>query len=163
MFLFLTFCTIFIVLQNGLYIENISLPNFQAKQLYIKWNESLDISIKEIKIKEKTDISSTFEVNSIFNYLSQIANFYNLIEKISIKKLSYNDITASLKYVRNANGSFYINTPDLSIKAKLLYDHTNLIIKITHMQDKNRNIKLDGNIFLSTIDNSITSSFFYKY
>ena len=50
LFIFLSLCVIFIVLQNGLYLQSVNFSNLKAKQLYIKWNEYLDVSVKEIKI-----------------------------------------------------------------------------------------------------------------
>ena len=41
-FIFLTLSLLFILLQNGVYLENITLPNLQVKKLYIKWNEKLN-------------------------------------------------------------------------------------------------------------------------
>ena len=59
---------IFVILQNGLYIDSISLPNIKIKQLYIKWNEKLNISFRYSgKINENThfiDLNlETFEDN----------------------------------------------------------------------------------------------------
>jgi len=65
-FIFLTLSVTFIVLQNGLYIDNISTPNLKIKQLYIKWNEKLNSSLKESRgALDGYSPNSTFQYDEI--------------------------------------------------------------------------------------------------
>ena len=116
LFIFLTLSVVFIVLQNGLFIENISTQKFTIQQLYIKWNESLDISIKEIKIENnKSQVDSKIELAKISHELSKLSNYYNIFEKIAIDKISYDGIEASFKYARGENGYIRAHSADFSL------------------------------------------------
>ena len=69
-FIFLLLTAVFIILQNGLYIDSISIPNIQVKQLYIKWNEKVDISIKEISVvKKESNNKAEFNYKELDKYL----------------------------------------------------------------------------------------------
>ncbi|WP_415250104.1 AsmA-like C-terminal domain-containing protein [Sulfurimonas sp.] len=155
LFISLTLSVIFIVLQNGLFIENISTQNLNVKQLYIKWNESLDISIKEIKIdKYDSQAESKIELNKISHELSKLTNYYNIFEKISIDKIYYNDIEASFKYIRGENGYFNAHSTDFHLESALLFESHLLNVHLTELQDKQRNINVSGNIILNISSNS---------
>ena len=155
LFISLALSVIFIILQNGLFIENISTQNFNVKQLYIKWNESLDISIKEIKIKNNnSQIKSKIELNQISYELSKLSNYYNIFEKLAINKIYYNDIQASFKYIRGENGYINAHSTDFHLQSALHFEDNLLNIKINQLEDEQRDINVNGNIILNMSSNS---------
>ena len=146
-FIFLTFSVIFIVLQNGLYIENISIPKLKINQLYIKWNESLDISIEEIKIDKNKESSDTaLDLKKISKEFSKFENYYNIFEKVNIQKILYNDIQGSFKYIRGGDGHFSAKSNDLVVKGSIFFEEEFINIKVNKFKDYIRDITIDGNI-----------------
>lgn len=149
---------VFIVLQNGLFIENISTKNFQINKLYIKWNESLDISIKEINIKKnEQDSSLKPDLKKVSKELSKFHNYYNFFEKISINKIFYDDLEASFRYERGENGYINVNSPDFTLRSSLFFESHLLNIQIDKMRDDTKDITLNGNIIVNTTKHSVAS------
>jgi hypothetical protein len=157
-FIFLTFSIVFIVLQNGLYIENISIPKLKINQLYIKWNESLDISIEEIKITQSKESPDTaLDIKRIATELSKFENYYNIFEKVNIQKISYNDIQASFKYTRGEDGYFSAKSNNLLLNGSLFFEEEFLNIEVHAFKDYIRDISIDGNIILDINQHSASS------
>lgn len=159
LFIFISLSVLFIVLQNGLYLEGVSVPNIKIRQLYIKWNENLDISIKEVEIIKNKN-SSKLELDEISKILKKIPHLYNIIEKISIDKIIVNDVTGSFAYDRGGNGYFSISSPKISLKSSLYFESNLLNFKIDEFEDIKRDIKIHGNIILNTDTKDATSSLY---
>ena len=159
LFIFLTLSVTFIILQNGLYIDNISLPNLKIKQLYIKWNEKLNISVKEsIIIDSEKKSNSKINQKSIDKAFHTMSNIYKLFEKISIEKIIYKDFVGSFKYLDDRDGYFVAISPTIDFKTTLSFNKNSLNIKIEKFNDINRDIKLHGNIIICGTSNDITTS-----
>ena len=72
-FIYLILSVTFILLQNGINIDNISLPNIKIEKLYIKWNEKIDIAIKDVKITTDGDSdNSSFKLQKLNNIFKNI-------------------------------------------------------------------------------------------
>ncbi len=149
-FIFLLLSVVFILLQNGIYIENINIPNLQIKKLYIKWNEKLDISLDELKITKKEETSNnTFDYKQIKKIFKELVLFDTWFENVVIQKIVFNDISASFHYKYGESGFFNALSPNFSLKS-LLYFESNLFnIEIIEFKDIQREIIVDGNIILN--------------
>lgn len=159
LFIFLSLSIVFIVLQNGFYIENIAIPKVKIKQLYIKWNESLDVSIKEIEISNNKSSSQT-TIKDISKILKKIPHFYSIFEKITISKIIFNDLSASFNYTKGEDSFLSLNSPHLSLKSSLSFESELLNINIHELNDKHRDIKVHGNIILNIAHYNASSSLF---
>ncbi len=149
----------FIILKNGLYIEDISLTNLKIKQLYIKWNEKLDISIKEsVIIKDKNKQDTNIDYKAIYKTINKLPHFYNFFEKITLEKIILDDLTASFKYSYGENGYINASSPTLLLKSSLYYKNGLLNIKIKKLYDKKRDIDIDGNILLDSQKHNASAS-----
>ncbi len=123
-------------MQNGVYIQNISIPNLKVKKLYIKWNEKLNISIQEIIIikksqNEKTDIS----VKKANKFFKSLLLFDKWFEKIEINKIKFNDITGSFKYIDGEEGFLTASSKDFSLKSSLYFESHYFNAKIEEFYD----------------------------
>ncbi len=152
-FIFLTLSVLFILLQNGVYIENISLPNLQVKKLYIKWNEKLNISVQETKIiknskKEKSEIG----LKQVDKFFKALLLFDNWFEKIEINKISFNNIHGSFKYIDGQDGFLTASSNSFSLKSSLFFEAGFFNARIDKFHDYKRKIKIDGNIILDGKD-----------
>ena len=157
-FIFLLLATVFIILQNGLYIEDISIPNVKVKQLYIKWNEKVDISIKEISIHKKQSNSKT-EINykDIDNYLKSLSLASNWFESIVIDKVKFNNVSASFKYKDGQRGFIVASSPDFKINSSIYFESKFLNMDITEFIDFKRKINLNGSLYFNPRDLELSS------
>lgn len=157
-FIFLTLSIIFIVLQNGLYIENIAVPNVEIKKLYIKWNEKLEISVKDARITKKENTNNPrLDYKKINFFFKQLLLLNNWFEKISIYNVSYNDISVTFRYNEGKNGFLTAKSQNFSFASDLFFDAHLLNMKIDEFKDHARKIEVKGNVILDTDNIEISS------
>ena len=140
----------FIVLQNGIYIDNISFPNIKAKQLYIKWDEKISITVEKIDLKNTSEQDSKIQIQKIDMILKEIILFDTIFKKVLINKIKYNNITGSFKYFDGGDGYLNLSSSDFSLKSSLFFESHLFNIKIKSFIDKKNEIKANGNIILNT-------------
>lgn len=149
-FIFLSLSTIFIVLQNGLYLDNISIPNVKIKQLYINWNEKIDIKIEHLSIYNKNSKNAKpFNIKKIKKYIKKISSLNHFIGDIVIDKVVYNTTTASIVY-RGANkGTVTITSPTINFDSEIYHDNNNFVMHIKKLKSLNNNINAKGDLYLN--------------
>ncbi len=158
-FIFLVLCIVFILLQNGLYIENISTPNIKIKKLYIKWNEKLNISIEEALItKKKEQTKTTLDYKMVKKIFEELVLFDDWFESITIDKIMFNEIFGSFRYAYGDSGYLKASSADFSLLSTISLDANFLNLTITGFQDKKRDIKVDGNILINTLRPELITS-----
>ena len=143
-----------------MFIESVSLPNIKIKQLYIKWNEKLNISVKESNIHLNNNNSSKkLSKKQLYKIINKLPYVYDIFESIYIEKATINDITLSYKYVQDENGFLIASSPTFLFDSKIFFDSKLLNMKINKLYDIKRDIKINGNIILdpSTHDLSISA------
>ena len=149
-FIFLTLFIIFIFLQSGVHIENISLANVKVKTLYIKWNEKLNISAEEIHITQKEQNDQKPEIKELNNYLKKIILFDTWFEYISIKHIIYNEVKASFQYDHDKKGFLVVSSPDFELKSILFFESQFLNIEVEKFKSLKKNISVDGSIIIDS-------------
>jgi len=160
-FIFLLLSFIFILLQNGIYIDNISIPNIEVKKLYIKWNEKIDLSIEEAKITtDKNKKNTPINYTKIHKTFKQLALLENWFEKISINRINIDDISANFEYKYGEYGFLNASSPDFLLKSSLNFESDLLNIHIDEFKDLKRKIDIHGNVILNTKMLEITSIVF---
>ncbi len=158
-FIFIVLCVVFILLQNGISIEKISTSSVEIKKLYIKWNEKLSISVDEVKIIKKNEAkSTTLDYKKFKKVFKQLKLFDDWFEKITIKKITFNNISASFSYLYGEDGYFMASSPEFILKSSLSTNSDFLVLNIKNFEDIQRNIKISGNIFISTKDPQVITS-----
>jgi len=134
-------------LQEGIYIDRISIPNLNLKieQLYIKYNEKIDFSIKNLQITPTTDKSE-----NNFNFSQLNKEFSKLIFiKAIFKKISINiHIQKQIIQVRYKNSSLHLFTysDNLKLKMDVHFNKQFIIADIQHLQYLKRKISVQGKI-----------------
>lgn len=149
-FIVFTLSSLFLVLQNGLYLDSISLPNIKVKELYIKWNEKLDISFKEIQIVSKDSKEHKYTPKSIEHYFKNIYYFKELVHKFVIDKMIFDDISASIFYQEDASGYMIASSPDISFKSSIIKSNNFLKLHVHSSTLKKEKITFSGDILLDT-------------
>ena len=150
-FIFLILFTSFILLQNGIYINDISLQKVKVKQLYIKWDEKINVVVKELNIiEEKRGDSSDIEYKNIIKTIKQILPFVSWFKKIIIEKIYFNKIVGTLKYIEDEKGTLQVATSDFTLKSSLYKSQNILDISIDEFKNRSKNIDIDGHIIFDT-------------
>ena len=150
-FIFISLFFIFITLQNGLFLNELNFSNIQIKQLYIKWNEKIDVSVKEITIidKENKD-NTTLDYKSINRYLKSLSYTKTWFSAIALEKIEFNDINASFKYKNGENGFILAKSKDLDLNASLYLQEDNLVIHLNKLLNKQRKLNANGYIYFNS-------------
>jgi hypothetical protein len=137
----------FIILQNGVYIEDLSVPNIKIKKLYIKWNEKLNISVKELQISSSPNQQTTqIDEKKIQKLFKTIRMFDAWFEELAIENIFFNDIHASFKYIEGEKGFLVASSPTLSLKSSLFFESNLFNVNIDEFKDIKRDINVDGHL-----------------
>lgn len=138
---------LFILLQNGIYIKNISLPNIEIKKLYIKWNEKLNLGVEEIKItKDTKQNDKNLSVGGVSELLKSLLLFDNWFERFEVNRITLNDIDASFLYIEGSNGHLKASSKEFLLKSSLFYEANYLNAEITEFSHFKNRINIDGNL-----------------
>lgn len=141
---------IFIVLQNGLYLDQITLYNLHAEGISIKWNEKIDLSVKKLRILPQTQEENSFSLEKTNHYIKLVQKVTYLFNSVDIVSIQKQDINASFKYTTQDNGYIKLQTPSLKLDANLVL-HKNLFhCHLNSFQEKKNNITVMGDIFIDT-------------
>ena len=149
-FIFLLLFIGFIVIQNGLFFNEVSISNIHIKQLYIKWNEKLDVSLHEIKVvQNNSNTKTTYKEFGIA--MQSLANASHWFNSLIVEKIVYKDIIGSLKYHSNHKGFLLASSKDIELDIALSKADGVLLVNVKKLYDKKRDITLFGNIYFDTI------------
>lgn len=150
-FMFILCIGLFIVLQNGLYLDNVSISNVDAKNIYIKWGNRLNISVKELKIdttNSKTGHHITFkEISKSIKIISQTTNLFH---SIVINNLHVNNASGSFKYTSDDQGFLVLKSPTLNLESKIYFKSHLLKVSIDNFTDKKRALQAKGIVIFDT-------------
>jgi len=149
-FIVLSFISIFIILQNGLYIDEITIKDIHVEELYIKWNEKLDISAKEILIHpHKSTNTAPIPQDFIKSSLKKIALASSIVNSIKIKQFQIDDIQASLFYQEAKEGYLNLSSQKIQLTSSIsVHAHyMKILIKDAHTLDKD--IHFQGTFYIN--------------
>ncbi len=148
LFIFLTFTTLFILLQNGIHIKEISISDIHIRQLYIKWDEKINLTIKELEIQNHQDADTQFDHTELYSYLTAIEHTLNLFDSIVIQNITANEFQSTLRYKRATQGFLSLSSPTLSFLSHLSYQKDTLHLKIDEFYEKEKKISANANIYI---------------
>jgi len=156
-FIFLSLVVIFITLQHGLFIEDFSLPNLTIKNIYIKWDEQLNISIDEITIEKGQTSDKTTDLQEINRYLKLTSRFFLLTNSVVIEKLHYGDTVITLTHNRTEQGLLLADSPDFHLNLHFKFYKKFLIFNVEKSTFLQKRLQLDGHLILDTQEKKIFS------
>jgi len=148
---------LFIVLQNGLLLDEFSVQNVKIKQLYIKWDEKIDLSIKEISLQKQSSTQSKPDLAKIKKYLEFLGTTSHWFHSIDIETIHINDTKASFRYKEHGNGHFYAQSSDFNLNCDIYFEGQNLKFDIKNFQQLHKSFSLHGDILLNPNKLSLTS------
>jgi len=148
LFIFLTFTFIFILLQNGLHIEKISISNLQAKQLYIKWDEKIELSIKEVLLlKQKNSQYEEVDYKSISKFLKVLMDTAEWFESIIVESIKVDDFEIVFHYEESSKGFLEISSPSFELSSSVESIDEIIKMKILKMQSQTKKMSLYGDVY----------------
>ena len=145
------FIGLFIVLQNGLYLDNLSISNTHLKNIYIKWDERLSVSVENLDItSDKEQKSSHIRFKTLSRSFKALSHTTNWFDSIVIESIHINDMQGSFHYVSNTPGFLTLHSPTLSLESSLAFQAHILQLQLEKFEDKKRAINARGNILFDT-------------
>ena len=158
-FILLSLITIFIILQNGLYLDNLSISNITVKNLYIKWDNKLNLYIDEIDVQRSKETVSTTKINisDINKYIAYTSRFFLLTENVVIEKLLYDDMAITFKHSADTNGLITVQSSSFKLNSKFKFQDNLLICRLNKYDDLKNKVKVDGKIILNTFKEELYS------
>ena len=133
-------------LQEGIYIDRISIPTVTIEQLYIKWDEKIDLSIKNIKIiptQEKK--KSNFNISQFTKNFAKLSLIKKIFNKISLS-IDMEDITINIDYNENKPLIITVLSDNIKLKSSIKFNNQFIIANLENLQYLQRSISLNGTI-----------------
>ena len=157
-FILLSLITIFIILQHGLCLDNLSISNITVKNFYIKWNDKLNISIDELEIHtlNKDSGQKKFKIDDIRQYLTLSSEFFLLTESVAIRKFEYGQTCISLKH-SDKGGYITAKSPTIDFNSHFIFRDEALLFTINKLTTLNNKANISGKIIFDIFSNKIYS------
>ncbi|MDT8338444.1 MAG: hypothetical protein RQ763_04520, partial [Sulfurimonas sp.] len=148
-FIFILLFAAFILLQNGLYIDDISFQNIKVKKLYIKWDEKITISANEIAVaKNSSDKNSEIQYKKILQIVKEILPFTNWLKELVVEKITLNGIEGKVQYIDNQKGYLNLASNTFTLKSSLLPNNGLLYIVIEELKAFENGLNINGSLIL---------------
>lgn len=158
-FIFLTLSVIFVILQNGLHINRISVQNLQIEQLYIKWDEKINVTVEKIHFTPQSKDQTSFDYKKIKQIFRELFIFNNWFEKIIVNQIEINDLSASLKYTDKDNGFFVASSPSFLLHGLLSFKSNAMTLHVEEFHDFKRKIDINGDLIFDLKELALISLF----
>lgn len=108
----------FVILKNGININDFKHQNLSVDKLYIKFDKKLIINAKNIQIPKKSTKSkanfTASDLNDIFSYIPLLDKYF---EEVNLENIIIGEDNITALFKENI---FYINTPYLKIDTELI-------------------------------------------
>lgn len=144
----------FIVLQNGLYLEDFSISNINIKKLYLKWDEKLNLYVDDLSITHNNSTSQNdITKKELTHYTKNIYNIFTLFDSITITHFKYGEFEGKLSYKPSQDFQVFLNSRESDLKASVSIKKTFTDIHIKQFQSNKLNI--NGHIYcnLTNLEN----------
>ena len=149
---------IFLLLQNGIFIQEAKFSTLSFKGLYIKLDEKIEISVKNITIFDSNSTHNTpIKYDHIHNYLKSISHTTEWFQSITVENLRYKDINASFHFKEGKDSFFIAKSNDINISSSIFLNENSIHLKINNFQDKTRDISIRGNLYFNAKEIAIYS------
>ena len=147
-FIFISLTTIFILLQNGIYIEKFQLPYIKAEQLYIKWDEKIDISLQNLYIT-KNNSQNKLQLNPkhIQNYIKYIRSFESLFHNITCNAIHYGNMSIYIDYRDNQDGRINITSTQYQLQSTFEFQDDFFLLHLTSLVNNDKKIQTNGTLY----------------
>lgn len=137
LFIALSLTAVWIVLLNGVTIRQADFAHLQVRQLYIKWDEKLNLSIDELTITGlQNHSSSEFEILKLKSSIRDMSLIAELFESIIIKKFQHEKFHGELFYYNDKEGYLDLDSLEYGRFHADFFSHAEFFdIHITELND----------------------------
>jgi len=142
---------IYLLLVTGIHIKSIKTSSLSINELYIKWDEKLNVHIQKLDfLQDDTDKSFVLKHKDIPNHLL-IANILgSFIKSFVIDEINYKDTNATLRYTDNKLGYFGIKSKEIIVDIDIKPENNFISFNIKKFELKNKKVNLISTIVLDT-------------
>ena len=144
-FIFSLFTISFFLLQNGLYLDKLSFSNVFVKQLSLRWDNGLNVAVKEIVIKD-TQKKEQSTKPKLKEYLTKFTKFLPLLHSVSVEDISYAQFHATLNYNKDKTNFLEIKAPAQTLHATFVIEQPYFKIDIDEYNNTKESIYAHGDI-----------------
>lgn len=148
-FIFLTLFIGFIVLQNGLYLEDFSISNINIKKLYLKWDHKLNLYVEHLNIspKESSQTSPALTKSKLLQYSKSLYHAVNLFDSIIVSDFRYDGLQGKLSYKTGEKLTLSVHSSNLQLNTEMAVNKDYSAIHIK--QFKYKDFSANGDIYLN--------------
>ncbi len=139
--IFIFVILLFVLLTNGIRIENLELPKIKISQLYIKLDKKFIVDIDTLNIDIKSEKDDSLE--ELHGITSNLPYLYSFFKSISIKNIIFDNKTIHFLY---KDEIFYVDSDFLTINAKIRDWEDSIEVEIKQMVLKDFHLKVKGNL-----------------
>ena len=131
------------------------MSNIHIKQLYIKWNEKIDVSVKEIVITDKESTDSQVNFKDINKYLTSLSHTKTWFRAITLEQIGFKDINASFKYKIGEDGFLLAHSKDMDLNASIYIQEENLVVHLNKLVNRQRELHANGDVYFDNKEVSL--------
>jgi hypothetical protein len=140
----------FFLLQNGLYLDKLSFQNISLKELSIRWDDGVNLSLKKLSLKQSQKSQEIKSFQELQTYLNTFSKFAPLVHTVSIERFSYKNFQGTLQYVREKEGFISVASSTQEANTHFFFKDSYIYFIIDTYKDKNKNINLNGKLIIDT-------------
>ena len=137
-------------MQNGLYLDTLNIQNIHAKELYIKWNEKLDVSIKKVRISaDKNAKPYKVTLQSLQSSVKKFMLLNPFLQSATIESFDSAHMHASIFYKEGEEGSIKLSSKTLDVNSSFRITQKYIQLHINNARLHNKELAFQGNIYLN--------------
>jgi len=131
---------LFVYLKVGIKIDNLSIQNYKVDGLYIKLDKKFILKAKKVYIPQTKSKPSFQSVETTFNNIKKVLNYFEYIE---LKDIEFKNNNLQVMY---SDDVFYLSTKDYTISAIVHKDVSKLKATITQLSINNPKVDIKGEL-----------------
>ncbi|MBU0633032.1 AsmA-like C-terminal domain-containing protein [bacterium] len=134
--------------------------NLNIKKLYIKWDEKLVITADNIEVTTNNKPDETLNYKKRFKSLIYILKnsneFSDLVQRVDIKNISVNDLSATFKYKIGEKSYLTIKSDKIKFNCNIDADNKHTVIDIEEFENSSKSVMLVGKVILDNINETLS-------
>jgi len=152
----LTLSVTYLFLSSGIQFKNIDFDSLRINKLYIKWDEKLNIHIKELHIyKNNKPSSKNYSIDELITYFNKTIYLPLFIDSFHIDSLKINDINGSIAYTEGGNGFIDLHSKSFELHATITTGTRYLNLFVDQFKSLDKKLSADAKLVLDTLKSTL--------
>ena len=152
----------FLIIYNGFYIQNFSSNDLTIKNLYIKWEDGLNISVDALEITQKSQNTQTDDpkelVEDLFTLLPYAPDLIALCDTLLIEKLTYGKNQISIKKRTKEAMQLRLKNADVTLETAINFYGNTIFIALQQLTLDTVELQAKGSIVVDLLKERIYTS-----